>query len=278
MPHLKLQKKKKLSAFRRIAIGTWRTVGDPSVYGSLKLKMDRALEYIEKFREKKGKRLTVTHLIGKAAARVLEEMPDANAILRFNTIYLREEIGVFYQVAMRDPETGELDLSGTVIHRANEKSLEEIIDEMEEKVKKIRAGKDKNLEGTRSSFKKIPSLLLNLAIDFISFLSYTLNLDLRWLGLPKDPFGSIMITNIGSLGLEEAYVPLVPYSRVPILLAVGEVRDEPVVEDGQIKIAKMMKICATFDHRILDGSHAAKMSKLLKEQIENPFQFFDPLD
>ena len=278
MPHLKLQKKKKLSAFRRIAIGTWRTVGDPSVYGSLKLKMDRALEYIEKFREKKGKRLTVTHLIGKAAARVLEEMPDANAILRFNTIYLREEIGIFYQVAMRDPETGELDLSGTVIHRANEKSLEEIIDEMEEKVKKIRAGKDKNLEGTRSSFKKIPSLLLNLAIDFISFLSYTLNLDLRWLGLPKAPFGSIMITNIGSLGLEEAYVPLVPYSRVPILLAVGEVRDEPVVEDGQIKIAKMMKICATFDHRILDGSHAAKMSKLLKEQIENPFQFFDPLD
>ena len=42
---------------------------------------------------------------------VLHEMPDANAILRFNRIYLREDIGVFFQVAMEDPQTGELDLS-----------------------------------------------------------------------------------------------------------------------------------------------------------------------
>ena len=32
-----------------------------------------------------------------------------------------------------------------------------------------------------------------------------------------------MITNIGSIGLDQAYVPLVPYSRVPILIALGAV-------------------------------------------------------
>ncbi len=277
MPNLKLRKKKKLSSFRRIAIGTWRTVGDPSVYGSLSLRMDKALEYIEKFREVKKKRLTVTHLMAKAVAKVLEAIPDANAILRFNRIYLREEIGVFFQVAMSDPQTGEIDLSGVTIYRANEKSLEEIIQEMEDRVAKVRAGKDKQLEGTRSTFKKIPFLLLNFFIDTISFLSYTLNLDLRWMGIPKDPFGSVMITNIGSLGLEEAYVPLVPYSRVPILLALGSVKEEPIVENGEITIAKTMKVCTTFDHRILDGSHAAKMAKILREWIEDPFNHFDPL-
>jgi len=58
-----------------------------------------------------------------------------------------------------------------------------------------------------------------------------------------------MITNIGSLGLDMAWVPIVPYSRVPILLAVGEVRDIPVAENGEIVVRKVMKINATFDHR-----------------------------
>ena len=86
-----------------------------------------------------------------------------------------------------------------------------------------------------------------------------------------------MVTNIGSLGLEEAYVPLVPYSRVPLLVAMGPLQDTPVVENGEIVIAKTMKIYATFDHRILDGAHAAKMSKLVTEYIENPYTYFDEL-
>ena len=81
-----------------------------------------------------------------------------------------------------------------------------------------------------------------------------MNLDLSRFGVPKDALGSVMITNVGSLGLEEAYVPLVPYSRVPLLLALGKVKDEAVVIDKNIEILPMMKIFATFDHRILDGA------------------------
>ena len=43
----------------------------------------------------------------KVVARVLAENPDANAILRWNRIYLREDIGVFFQVEMKDPKTGD---------------------------------------------------------------------------------------------------------------------------------------------------------------------------
>ena len=51
-------------------------------------------------------------------------------------------------------------------------------------------------------------------LKITSFLSYTFNLDLRWAGIPRDPFGSAMVTNVGSIGLPTALVPLVPYSRV----------------------------------------------------------------
>jgi len=105
----------------------------------------------------------------------------------------------------------------------------------------------------------------------------TLNLNLSILGVPSDAFGSVMITNIGSLGLDEAYPPLVPYSRVPMVLAMGAVTDTPVVEDGKVVPGKVMRLCASFDHRILDGAHAAKMVRVLREWIEHPHEKFGSL-
>ncbi|MCP4503478.1 MAG: 2-oxo acid dehydrogenase subunit E2 [Deltaproteobacteria bacterium] len=277
MGNLAIRKKTNLSSFRRIAIGTWKTAFDPTVYGSITLPMDETLRYMAEFREKTGRRITLTHMMARAVAAVLEAMPDANAILRFNNIYLRDNIGVFFQVALQDEETGEMDLSGATIHHANEKTVLEIYDEFQDIVSKVRSGKDKELEGTRSMFKKIPSFLLNKVLNTIGFLSYTLNLNLKFLGVPKDPFGSCMVTNVGSLGLEEAYVPLVPYSRVPLLIAVGTVKEMPFCHEGEVKIRKEMKCFATFDHRILDGSHAAKMSKVLKAWFEDPYGHFGPI-
>ncbi|HWB74347.1 MAG TPA: 2-oxo acid dehydrogenase subunit E2, partial [Nannocystaceae bacterium] len=108
----------------------------------------------------------------------------------------------------------------------------------------------------------------------LSFLNYTLNLDLRWAGIPRDPFGGAMVTNIGSLGLEGAYVPLVPFSRVPIVIALGAVEDAPCVREGALAIEKIMRVFATFDHRIVDGAHAAKMVKIVRAWFERPFEHF----
>ena len=270
MPNLRLRPKANLSAFRRIAIGTWRTAYDPSVYGTLALRADRMLTYLDAFRKRTGKRVTLSHVMAKAVAITLAEMPDANAILRWNRIYLRDDIGVFFQVAMEDEKTGEVDLSGATIFDAHQKSLLAIVEEFEAKVGTVRKGEDKALEGSRNLFKKIPFFLLNTVLSLIGWLSYTLNLDLRFAGIPKDPFGSVMITNIGSLGLEEAYVPLVPYSRVPLLLALGAVKQEAVVEDGQLVVGTVLRAFATFDHRVLDGMHAARMSKTLKRVFADP--------
>lgn len=276
MPNLRLVEKKQLSSFRRIAIGTWRTTKDPQVYGSLPVRMEPVLAYLEEVRRATGRRATLSHFMAKAVCHVLAEMPDANAVLRFNRIFLRQDVGVFFQVEMKDERTGEIDLSGATLFDCHKKTLVEIVDEFSAKVAKVKAGKDEELEGTRSTFKKIPPLLLNLFLDALSFLAFTLNLDMRKLGMPRDPFGSAMVTNIGSLGLEEGYVPLVPYSKVPLLLAMGKVVDAAVVENGAVVPGKVMRLCATFDHRVLDGAHAAKMVKLLLPYFEDPAARFGP--
>ena len=277
MPNLPLHKKKTLSAFRKSALGTWNTPYDPTVYGVLSLKMDEALRYVDAFRKHTGKHLTVSHMVAKAVGAVLEEVPDANALLRFNQIYLRDSIGVFFQVVMENPETGEIDLSGATIQKPNEKTLEQIVDEFSAKVSGVRRGTDKALKASRDLMSRIPSWGVGPMLRLTSFLSYTLNLDMSWAGMPKDLFGSVMITNVGSLGLPYALVPLVPYSRVPLVLALGSIEERAVVEDGQLAVRRVMDVGATFDHRILDGGHAAKMHRILRDWMEDPFGHFDTL-
>jgi pyruvate dehydrogenase E2 component (dihydrolipoamide acetyltransferase) len=276
MANVELVRKRDLSSFRKIAIGTWRTAGDPSVYGTIQLRMDAAMRYLADFRAKTGRKLTVSHLMAKAVAAALAQCPDANAILRFSRIYLRKHINIFFQVVLTDEGTDKVDLSGATLQDVDKKSLLTIYDEFADKIAAVRARKDKALEKSRTLFGKLPGWLVGPLLSFVSFLSYTLNIRLP--GTPKDAFGGVMITNIGTLGLEEAYVPLVPYSKVPILLAVGAVKDEPVVEEGKIVVGKVMRVNATFDHRFIDGFHAAVMSKILRDYFENPYERFDKLD
>ena len=279
MPNIELRPLKRVSTFRKIALGTWRTTYDPSVYGSLRLRMDRALEYIQAFREKTGLRLTVTQMMAKALAAAYTEMPDANAILRYGRLYLRQSVDIGFQVAMTEGEGADekLDLSAVILRDIQKKTLSDLVTEMDEKVGKVRRRQDKELEKARGTFGVMPYSLVYWALRFVSFVSYTLNLDLRWAGLPKDPFGSAMITNIGALGLESGYVPLVPYSRCPMLIALGAVQDEPVIEGGAVVPGKVMRIFATFDHRVMDGAHAAIMSRVLRKWMENPFEHFDAI-
>ena len=276
MPNVILSGKQKISPFRKIALGTWQTAYDPSIYGTLRLNADPALDYIAKFREKYGKKLTITHLVSKAVGAALIDCPEANAILRWNNIHQRKNVDVSFLVLME--ADGKKDLSAAKVNDIDKKSLVEIITELEERAAKIRARKDKELEKTRQSMKSMPSLFMNAFLKILAFLMYSLNLNLKWLGLPKDPFGSAIVTSIGSIGLEIAYVPLVPYTRVPIFLAPGEIREVPTVKDGQLAVGHELLLNATFDHRIIDGGHAADLAASVRRVLEKPFENLDPVD
>lgn len=272
--------KQKVSTFRKIALGTWRTTYDPSVYGTMRVRMDRALEYLNEYRDKTGKRLTITHMTAFALARAVEAMPDANCLVRFHKLYRRGDVTMSFQVVMEEGEGGDkkIDLSALTLRGLEAKTLTHICDEFAERVSVVREGKDVAMEKARGNFKALPFWMVHWALKLTSFLTYTLNLDLRKLGIPQDPFGTAMITNIGSLGLHTAYAPLVPYSRCPLILAIGAVEEVPVVDDGQVVPGQIMDINATFDHRVMDGMHAAIMCRTMREIFENPYEHFDPIE
>jgi len=266
-----------LSPFRRIALGTWRTPMDPQIYGTLKLRMEPALAYIEDVRRRTGQRVTVTHLVIKAIGAALAACGDANVVLRGSRPYRRRAVDVSVLVAVTGAR-GQADLSATKIEAVDGKTPAEIAAELDRRAQDIRAHRDDGLRRARRTLGFVPTWLMGLVLRFMTFLSYTLNLDLRRFGVPRDPFGAAVVSSIGSLGLESALIPLVAYSAAPIVIAAGAVTDEPVVEGDKVVPGKVMRIGATFDHRIIDGSHAAVMVAAIRRTIEEPWTLEPGLD
>jgi pyruvate dehydrogenase E2 component (dihydrolipoamide acetyltransferase) len=54
------------------------------------------------------------------------------------------------------------------------------------------------------------------------------------------------------------------------VLAVGGVREEPVVVDGQIKPGKRMRLTLAVDHRVTDGAQGAEALARIKWLLEHP--------
>ena len=255
-----------LTPWRKIALGTWNGGGDPSVYGTLEINARRLVARQKAIAERGGERPpTITAIVATAVARVLKRHPEINALIRFGRIYQRRSVTLFLQAAADDDGK---ELSGVTINQAEDKSLGEVMGEIRAKAQAIRAGNDPNFKQVKSAFGKIPAFLVGFVMNLISFLVYTLNLDLSGLGLPRDVMGSVMITSIGSIGLDQAFVPLVPYSRVPLLIAVGALGDQVRAEAGEIVVVPVFKLCVTFDHRLVDGLHAAKMAKQMRRLLE----------
>jgi pyruvate dehydrogenase E2 component (dihydrolipoamide acetyltransferase) len=86
---------------------------------------------------------------------------------------------------------------------------------------------------------------------------------------PKDWEGSTFtISNLGMYGIEEFTAIINPPNAC--ILAVGAIRDVPVVENGAVVPGKRMKVTLSSDHRVVDGAVAAQFLNTLRGYLEHP--------
>jgi pyruvate dehydrogenase E2 component (dihydrolipoamide acetyltransferase) len=80
------------------------------------------------------------------------------------------------------------------------------------------------------------------------------------------------ISNLGMFDVENFIAVLIPPQAASI--AVGAIRDVPVVKDGTVKAGRRMKVTLSCDHRALDGVQGAGFLKELKRILEHPSELF----
>jgi len=261
------------SSWRRLAVHVWSAPTDPTVYGVLEVDMRRSLAYLEALNAiPGGARVTPTHLVIKAIAKAIAETPAANAIVALGRVYLRDSVDIYCQVAT----DGGRDLSGVKVRHADRKSPAQIADELSVSVSAVREGRDQGSEATKKLLGRLPDFLLGPLIRLTGFLTFDLRLDLSSLGIAYDQFGGAMVSNVGGFGLHNGLAPLVPVSRSPIVLLVGEVRERPLAENGVVIAVPMVNIGATFDHRLIDGFQGSAMARTVIDAVRDPEAAFGP--
>jgi pyruvate dehydrogenase E2 component (dihydrolipoamide acetyltransferase) len=80
--------------------------------------------------------------------------------------------------------------------------------------------------------------------------------------------GTFSISNLGMFGIEEFSAVINPPEAA--ILAVGTIRNEPVVEGGQIVLGRRMRFTMSCDHRVIDGATGAKFMATFKDIVEEP--------
>ncbi len=80
--------------------------------------------------------------------------------------------------------------------------------------------------------------------------------------------GTFTISNLGNFGIE-IFTPIINPPEIGIL-GVGQIKEKPVVENGDVVVKPMMWLSLSFDHRAIDGAPASEFLALVKELLENP--------
>ena len=86
---------------------------------------------------------------------------------------------------------------------------------------------------------------------------------------PSEYAGSTFTTsNLGMFGIAEFTAIINPPNAC--ILAIGAIRDTPVVRDGEVVPGKMMTLTLSCDHRVVDGATGAAFLGDVQAMIENP--------
>ncbi|MDO4481336.1 MAG: 2-oxo acid dehydrogenase subunit E2 [Bacillota bacterium] len=242
---------------------------EAEVYLQEKMDVTRLLKYVnEKNAEGRGYKMTPFHVVVAAVAKTIYFRPYLNRFIAGKRIYQRDEITLSF-----------------VVKRTFEDHSDEILYVMKARPETTIFDVSSKISGDSARLRKEPSTDVNDIMNFVGkmprFLTRLFFVLVRFLDfhgwMPKvitsgDPnYTTVMLSNLGSIKCDAPYHHLNNYGTNSIMITVGEIHKEPVVnEDGELEIRDVVNLGCTADERIADGFYFARSIKFIKYLLANP--------
>ena len=209
------------------------------------------------------------HVLLAAYVRMLSQNPGANRFVSGQKIYARNEIEVV-MVVKKEMSSDSPDTCIKVVFSPYD-TIDEVYDKFNAAVQSVVGNTDE------SSFDKlakiinyIPGLLLRWTVKLLNFLDY-FGLLPRFLTKLSPFHGSLIVTSMGSLGIQPIYHHLYNFGNLPVFIAYGKKRTEKTVNsDGEVVSKRVIDIKVVTDERICDGYYFANAFKQFKRYVEDP--------
>ncbi|EAQ00682.1 hypothetical protein JNB_10924 [Janibacter sp. HTCC2649] len=256
--------RRRTSTRNKIAVASWRPSSDGRIYTRMELDASAVLAYVDRVRSESGERVTITHVVGAALGRALHQVPEVRARILLGRRLDLDTCDVGFAV---DIEGGS-DLAPVKVRDIDQLSPLEVARALGAGASQLRAGEDVAYRRTSGIVRWAPSWAVRPALAVASIVAGGLGRPV--LGQPGFPLGTAFVSNVGSLGLDEAFLAPLPFARTPVYLAIGAVQDKAVVVDGEVVVRPVVVLVATADHRIVDGSHAGQLAAILRDLVLHP--------
>lgn len=225
--------------------------------------------YLRAKRAEGYKGLGMLHLFIATYVRAVAMRPGLNRFIAGQRIYAHHEI----KVCMMVKRTLSSDSNETAIKVTFEPTdtIFDVYNKMSEKIDEIKADTGENdTEQLAANLFKLPGLLLKFAVGLLTLMDYFGILPSAI--MDASPFhGSMIITDMGSLGIPPIYHHLYNFGHLPLFLSFGAKRN--VVEldkTGTPVERKYVDYKAVMDERICDGHYYSTAFKYLKYYLKNP--------
>ena len=215
------------------------------------------------------KGMGMLHVFIAAFVRTCAHCPGINRFISGQKIFARKNIQVVLTVkrAMSsdaDETTIKVDLEPT-------DTVFDVYRKLGEKVEEIKANDgDNNTEQVAGALCKLPGLFLKFALWLINLLDY---FDLLpQFVLDASPFhGSMVITDLGSLGIPPVYHHIYNFGNISTFVAFGaKHKAYEMDKTGVVVERKYIDYKVTMDERTVDGLYYANALKYLKYYLKNP--------
>ena len=119
-------------------------------------------------------------------------------------------------------------------------------------------------------FAKMPRWMLRIAVWILHKLDFYGKVP-EFLVKTDPNYASVMISNLGSIGLKAGYHHLSNWGTNSIFVVMGEKKVRPVYdEEGNMTMKETLDLGLTLDERLADGYYYSKSVKLLKHLLDNP--------
>ncbi|MDJ0749691.1 MAG: 2-oxo acid dehydrogenase subunit E2 [Woeseiaceae bacterium] len=252
--------------WRVTSAAIYTTPTDSRVYGTLDIDVTDAKRFIDLKREE-GIKLTMVHMTTAVLARAMAfEVPEMNCFIRRGAVVGRKFLDVMVPVQVG----GDAGVTPAIIRNAHARPVSEIAEEIREKASRSRAGSEIKAAKNKYVLNRIPWPLRRPVFRLLKWITVDMGVEIRALGLSAHSFGSFVVSDIGSFGLNTGMTALMPAAKVPCVVVLGKIEEKPVVRNGEIVIRTILPLTGTFDHRVVDGMQIGKLARGIKNAFRKP--------
>lgn len=241
---------------------------DADVFLNTSVDVTNLVKYIDK-KKKEGYKYTYFHAFVLALAKTIYNRPKLNRFVQNRHMFIHKDVVIAFvaKVAFED-DSKELMLQITI--DPNE-TIETLSNKIRTKVEKIR-NKNTKTKGANSAIDILGKLPNIIRIPIVGLLKLMDKKGILPKSLQEDDiyFSSAIVTDIGSLKSDSIYHNNTNFGTCSSITAIGEIRDNIKIVDGEEKIIKSCNFGINFDERIADGFYLIKSFKLLEHIINNP--------